>query len=142
MYSFVDSSHQRVTKRCRLQYLGWPIYIAPSYKSPNAGGGKVGGLSQWVYCSCAHGAQINFGDLTPSLTFVSTLVLLTVLFMQFCFHPLWSRTQYFSVPWSFVLFTFSVVLLYSIVTFRILNYFCVHTKGSKCITYTLVWTYF
>jgi hypothetical protein len=29
-------------------YLGWPI--APSYMSPNAGGGGVAGLGQWVMC--------------------------------------------------------------------------------------------
>ncbi len=41
---------------------GWPI--APSYVSPNAGGGGNGGVSANEY-SCTHGAQINFGDLTP-----------------------------------------------------------------------------
>ncbi len=40
-------------------YLGWPI--APSYMSPNGG---LRGLSQWVQW-----AQINFGDLTPYLTY-------------------------------------------------------------------------
>ncbi len=49
-----------------LVYLGWPM--APSYMSPNAGGGgKFFGVSANEY-SCAHGAQINFGDLTPYLT--------------------------------------------------------------------------
>ncbi len=55
--------------------LCWPI--APSYTSPNAGGWGVGlqGLSQWVpVVSTAvhvtwHGAQINFGDLPPYLTY-------------------------------------------------------------------------
>ncbi len=41
-------------------YLGWPI--APSYVSPNARGGC--GVSSNEH-SCAHGAQINFGDLPP-----------------------------------------------------------------------------
>ncbi len=41
-------------------YLCWPI--APSYMSPNAGGGGCG-VSANEY-SCAHGAQIHFGDLT------------------------------------------------------------------------------
>jgi hypothetical protein len=42
--------------------------IAPSYMSPNAGGGGLlRGLSQWVQLYT--GAQINFGDLTPYLTF-------------------------------------------------------------------------
>ncbi len=37
--------------------------------SPNAGGGGGCGVSANDY-SCAHGAQINFGDLTPYLTYV------------------------------------------------------------------------
>jgi hypothetical protein len=46
--------------------------IAPSYMSPNAGGsGGVGGLSLRIQLYT--GAQINFGDLTPSLTYVITL---------------------------------------------------------------------
>jgi hypothetical protein len=52
-------SRAGVTKRCRLS---WMTNIAPSYMSPNAGGeGKLRGLSS------AHGAQKNFGDLTPYL---------------------------------------------------------------------------
>jgi hypothetical protein len=44
-------------------------YIAPSYRSPNAGGGgEFQGLSQWVQLYT--GAQINFADLTPHLTYV------------------------------------------------------------------------
>jgi hypothetical protein len=35
--------------------------------SPNAGGGGGCGVSADEY-SCAHGAQISFGDLTPYLT--------------------------------------------------------------------------
>ncbi len=47
-------------------YLGWPI--APSYMGPNAGGGgQLRGLSHWVQLYT--GAQINFGDLTPSFTY-------------------------------------------------------------------------
>jgi hypothetical protein len=43
--------------------------MAPSYMSPNAGGGEGGcGVSANEY-SCAHGAQINFGHLTPYLTY-------------------------------------------------------------------------
>ncbi len=47
-------------------YLGWPI--APSYMSPNVGGGgEFRGLSQfWVQYT---GAQLNFEDLTPYLTY-------------------------------------------------------------------------
>ena len=45
-------------------YLGWPI--APSYLSPNVGGGGVSrGLRQWVQLYT--GVQINFRDLTPFL---------------------------------------------------------------------------
>jgi hypothetical protein len=43
-------------------YLGWPK--APSYMSPNAGGGGSCGVSANEY-SCAHGAQRKFGGLTP-----------------------------------------------------------------------------
>jgi hypothetical protein len=47
-------------------YLGWPI--ASSYMSPNAKrGGELRGLKQWVQLYT--GAQINFGDLTPYLTY-------------------------------------------------------------------------
>ncbi len=54
-------------------YLGWPIALL--YLSPNAGGrGYLRGLSQWVQLYT--GAQINFGDLTPYLTYVyNTLIL-------------------------------------------------------------------
>jgi hypothetical protein len=49
-------------------YLGWPI--APSFMSPNAGEGGccLRGLSQWVQLHT--GAQRNFGDLTPYLTYM------------------------------------------------------------------------
>ncbi len=46
-------------------YLGWPI--APSYMRPNAGGGR-GGVAVSQPMSTA-GAQINFGDPTPYLTY-------------------------------------------------------------------------
>jgi hypothetical protein len=36
--------------------------------SPNAGRGGIAGVSADEN-SCAHGAQMNFGDLTPYLTF-------------------------------------------------------------------------
>ncbi len=60
------SYHSNCTKGSQrdVVYLGWPI--APSYMSPNAGG--IRGLAANEY-SCAHGAQINFGDLTPYLTY-------------------------------------------------------------------------
>ncbi len=48
---------------------GWPL--TPSYMSPNAGGWGcgcgLGGVPANEY-RCAHGAQINFGDLTPYWT--------------------------------------------------------------------------
>ncbi len=47
-------------------YLGWPI--APSYMSPNAGGGgELRGLRQWEQL-CTWSPK-NFGDLTPYLTY-------------------------------------------------------------------------
>ncbi len=50
-------------------YLGWPI--APSYMSPNAGEGGSCGVSYNEYsCAQSHGAQINFADLTPYITYV------------------------------------------------------------------------
>ncbi len=49
-------------------YLGWPI--APSYMRPNAGGGGSCGVSANEYsCTLYTGAQINFGDLSPYLTY-------------------------------------------------------------------------
>ncbi len=45
--------------------------------SPNAGGGGCG-VSANKY-SCAHGAQINFGDPTPYLTYGTNRMLLTLL---------------------------------------------------------------
>jgi hypothetical protein len=41
--------------------------LAPSYMSPNAGEGVCGVSANEN--SCTHGAQINFGDLTPYLTY-------------------------------------------------------------------------
>ncbi len=56
-------------------YLGWQI--APSYMSPKCGGrggGGLQGLSQWAQLYT--GAQMNFGDLTPYLTYAPFLNLL------------------------------------------------------------------
>jgi hypothetical protein len=47
------------------------VPLAPSYMSPNAGEGGSCGVSANEY-SCAYGAQINFGGLTPFLTYVCT----------------------------------------------------------------------
>jgi hypothetical protein len=41
--------------------------------SPNAGDGGSSGVSAHEY-SCAHGAQIKFGDLTPYLTYDSDIL--------------------------------------------------------------------
>ncbi len=58
-YPIDQGSHRDVV------YIGWPI--APTYMSPNAGGGDCW-VSVYEY-SCAHGAQINFGDLNLYLTY-------------------------------------------------------------------------
>ncbi len=47
-------------------YLGWPV--APSCMSPNAGGGESCGVSA-MRVQLYTRAQINFGDLTPYLTY-------------------------------------------------------------------------
>ncbi len=59
-------SERGFTNRCRLSSLS----NEPSYMSPNAGGRGGGGceVSANEY-SCAHGTQINFGDLTTYLTY-------------------------------------------------------------------------
>jgi hypothetical protein len=56
-----------LARRRDVVYLGWPI--APSHLSPIAGGCGVS-ANEYI---CAHGAQINFGDLTPYLTYCMTL---------------------------------------------------------------------
>ncbi len=60
-----ETYRQGVTKKCRPS---WLTDSALVYE-PKCGGGGLRGLSQWVH-SCAHGAQINFGDLTPYLTYI------------------------------------------------------------------------
>jgi hypothetical protein len=40
-------------------------HIAPSYMSPNAGGGIAGSQPMNTAAVYMDGAQINFGDLTP-----------------------------------------------------------------------------
>ncbi len=59
-----DHSSQGVTKRRRLSWLT-NINLAYEPKCGWRGGGE--GVSANEY-SCTHGAQINFGDLTPYLT--------------------------------------------------------------------------
>jgi hypothetical protein len=57
-------SHQGDTKRCRLSWLTTSALVY----EPKCGGGRGCGTSANEY-SCVHGAQINFGDLTPYLTY-------------------------------------------------------------------------
>ncbi len=52
-----NSIGQGVTKRCRLVC------------EPKCAGGGVGSQPMSIEHSCAHGAKINFGDLTPYLTY-------------------------------------------------------------------------
>jgi hypothetical protein len=59
-YSPSHPSNQEVTKRCR-----WLINSALVYEPKSGGEGGSCGVSA-NEDSCAHGAQINFGDLTPS----------------------------------------------------------------------------
>ncbi len=62
MYTII----QAVTKRCRLS---WLTNRALVYE-PECGGGGDGGVSASANeYSCAQGAQINFGDLIPYLTY-------------------------------------------------------------------------
>ncbi len=58
-------------------YLGWPV--SPSYISPNVGEGCCG-VSANEY-SCAHEAQINFGELTPYLTYATTYLYYSLYFI-------------------------------------------------------------
>jgi hypothetical protein len=75
MFTFLkhDTSHISLKAKCRglqrdVVYLGGPI--APSYMSANAGGGReLRGLTANEYMQLYTGAQINFGDLTPYLTY-------------------------------------------------------------------------
>ncbi len=67
------TKHQVVTKRCCLSWLT----ISALVYEPKCGSRGVGvgcGVSANEY-SCAHGAQINVGDLTPYLTYAKTQIL-------------------------------------------------------------------
>jgi hypothetical protein len=57
---------QGVTKRCRLS---WLTNSALIYEPKCGGMGGGCGVSAIEYSSCTHGAQINFGDLTPYLSY-------------------------------------------------------------------------
>ncbi len=61
-----EGSDQGVTKRCRLS---WLINCDPRKWAQIRGGGDLRGLIQWVQLYTE--AQINFGDLTPYLTYGS-----------------------------------------------------------------------
>ncbi len=68
--SFSNGPHQVVTKRCRLSLLtnsARPSKWAQMRGGWGGGGGGLRGLSQWVQLNIE--AQINFGDLTPYLTY-------------------------------------------------------------------------
>jgi hypothetical protein len=54
--------NQEVTKRCRLSWLTNSALVYAQMRVKDCG------VSANEY-SCAHGAQINFGDLTPYLTY-------------------------------------------------------------------------
>ncbi len=64
-------SNQGVTKRCRLSLLtNSALAIRVQMRGE---GGELRGLSQWVQlCITWHGAQVNFGDLLPYLTYASS----------------------------------------------------------------------
>ncbi len=64
MFFYIVLYSQRVTKICRLS---WLTNRALVYMNPNAEGGGGGCGASANECSCTHGAQINFGDLTPYL---------------------------------------------------------------------------
>ena len=60
---------QGFTNRCRLPWLTKsPLEYEPKCR---VGGGGVAGLQGY---SCAHGAQINFGDLTPYLPYAHRVI--------------------------------------------------------------------
>jgi hypothetical protein len=63
----VLNSYRQRSAPPRILAAGGPI--APSYLSPNAGGGGSFGVSANEYVCTQEGAQINFGDLTPYLTY-------------------------------------------------------------------------
>ncbi len=63
--SLSQVANQGVTKRYRLS---WLTNSALLYE-PNCGGGGGGAGSQPMSTNCAHGAQINFEDLTPYWTY-------------------------------------------------------------------------
>ncbi len=86
---------QGVTKRCRLS---WLTNSALVYASPNAWEWGVAGsqtMRTAVHITC-HGAQINFGDLTPYLTYVvmATLYFKSLLLLWSDGYRWWSKYHY------------------------------------------------
>jgi hypothetical protein len=70
------SKHRGVTKRCRLSLMTNSALV---YKPKCGVEGGVAGVLAKEY-GCPHGAQINFGDLTPYLTYVLTASIAVCLF--------------------------------------------------------------
>jgi hypothetical protein len=62
--TYWNVQHQGVTKKCRLS---WLTNSALVYEPKWGGAGLRGPTNRY---SCAHGAQINFGDVIPYLTYV------------------------------------------------------------------------
>jgi hypothetical protein len=60
-----EGAIQGVTKRCRLS---WLTNSALVYE-PKCGGGVAGSQTMSTAVHKAHGAQINFGELTPYLSY-------------------------------------------------------------------------
>ncbi len=82
-----------VTKRCRLSLLTNSVLVYEPKCTKWGGGGESCGITaKWANgYSCAHGAQINFGDLTPYLTysynqFQNGLWFLLIIFTTFRVH--------------------------------------------------------
>jgi hypothetical protein len=65
-----------VTKRCRLAWLTNNAFGYEPKCRVGVGGGGGCGVSATEYSCCAHGAQINFGDLIIYLTYVLSFLLL------------------------------------------------------------------
>jgi hypothetical protein len=62
-----EYANQGVTKRCRLS---WLTNSALVHEPKCGGGGCCVSANEYI---CSHGAQINFGDLTPYLTYDANL---------------------------------------------------------------------
>jgi hypothetical protein len=65
----IKDAKQGVTKRSRQSWLTKSALVYEPKCGRGGGGGLRLGLSSDNEYSCAHGAQIKFGDLTPYLTY-------------------------------------------------------------------------